>query len=250
MTRLFAALRPVALLAAIPLAACVAVPPPSGPTVVAMPRSGESLNQFQANDLACRNYAQIRTAPPGATQAAGNRSVVGSAAVGTAVGAAGGALLGAASGNAGAGAAIGAGAGLLTGTAVGASNAGAIAGGAQAQYDVAYAQCMTSKGDIVENPSLAAVTALPGYGYAYPGGYPGDYAYVYPGGYPYYGAYPYFIGTGPFFFGPHFRGSFRHEDFHHEELEFHHGGFGHEGFGHEGFHHGRFGHGGGGHIGH
>jgi hypothetical protein len=40
----------------------------------------------------------------------------------------------------------GAGAGLLTGSAVGPSNANAIAGDAQAQYDVAYTQCMTSKG--------------------------------------------------------------------------------------------------------
>jgi hypothetical protein len=223
MTRLFADLRPLTLLVAIPLAACVAAPP-SGPTVVAMPRSGESLNQFQADDLACRNYVQTQTAPPGATQAAANRSAVGSAVVGTAVGAAGGALLGAAGGNAGAGAAIGAGAGLLTGSAVGASNAGAIAGGAQAQYDVAYGQCMTSKGDIVE-------TAPPGY--AYTGGYP-DYAYA--GDYPYYGAYPYggFIGTEPFFlFGPAFHGGFDHDDFDHDD-----------------FRHGRFGHGGGGHIGH
>jgi hypothetical protein len=46
---------------------------------------------------------------------------------------------------------------------------------------------MTSKGDIVENPSLAAVTAPPGYGYGYPGSY--------------YGAHPYFIDTGRFFSG-------------------------------------------------
>src|ERR1700722_2136404 len=177
MPRLFAALRPITLLAAIPLAACAVPSPPSGPTVVAMPRSGESLNLFQADDLACRNYAQIHTAPPGATQAAANRSAVSSAAVGTVVGAAGGALLGAASSNAGAGAAIGAGAGLLTGAAVGASNAGAIAGGAQAQYDIAYAQCMTSKGDVIENPSPVPVTAPPP-GYAYSDGYPYyDYPY-------------------------------------------------------------------------
>ena len=136
-----------------------------------MPRSGESLNLFQADDLACRNYAQTRTAPPGATQAAANRSAVGSAAAGTAVGAAAGALLGAAGGNAGAGAAIGAGAGLLTGSAIGASNAGAIAGGAQAQYDVAYAQCMTSKGDVIENPTAAVAAPSSAYDDAYPDGY-------------------------------------------------------------------------------
>jgi hypothetical protein len=233
MTRLFADLRPVTLLVAIPLAACAAAPP-YAPTVLAIPHSGESVNQFQADDLACRKHMQTQTAPPGATQAAASPSAVGSAAVGTAVGASAGALLGAAGGNAGAGAAVGAGAGLLTGSAVGASNADAIAGGAQSQYDVAYAQCMTSKGYTVENTNLAAATAPPGYGYGYasPGG-----GYAYP--YPYYGASPYFAGTVPFFFfGPRFHG-----DFHHHE------GFHHEGFGHEGFHHGGFGHGGG-HFGH
>jgi hypothetical protein len=224
MPRLFTALRPVTLLAAIPLAACVAAPP-SGPTVVAMPHSGESLNQFQADDLACRNYAQIRTAPPGATQAAANCAAVGSALVGTAVGAAGGALLGAAAGNAGA--AIGAGAGLLTGSAVGANNAGAIAGGAQTQYDVAYAQCMTSKGDVVEPPSPAALSMPPsGYGYADPDGYP------------YYGAYPYVVGIGPFFGGPHWHGGWHGDSWHGGHGPAFHGGFGHGGGG------GGFGHGG------
>jgi hypothetical protein len=225
MPRLFVAFRPAILLAAIPLAAC-AVAPPSGPSVVAMPHSGESLDQFQANDLACRNYAQIHTAPPGATQAAANRSAVGSAVAGTAVGAAAGALLGAAGGNAGAGAAIGAGAGLLTGTAIGASNAGAIAGGAQTQYDIAYAQCMTSKGDVIENPLPAAASApYSANGYAYP----------------YYGAYPYdgFLGIGPFFWGPRWHGGWHGGDWH--------GGWAHESAFHGGFGHGGFGHGGGGH---
>lgn len=74
----------------------------------------------------------------------------------------------------------------------------------------------------------------PGYGHAYPSGYP-YYAYVYLGGYPYYGAYPYLIGTGPFFFGPCFHGSFRHEDFEHGDFDhddFNHGGFNHGGFNH------------------
>jgi hypothetical protein len=232
MTPLCAALRAATLLAAIPLTAC-ATAPPSGPTVFALPRTGESLAQLQTDDLACRNYVQTRTAPPGAVQEAANSSAVGSAAVGTAVGASAGALLGAAGGNAGLGAAAGAGAGLLTGAAVGTSNANAIAGDAQAQYDVAYTQCMTSKGNVVAAP--------PDYGSAYPGGYP-NYAYAYPGGYPHYGAYPYFIGTAPFIF---FHGGFRHDHFHHEGF-FHHGGFHHEGF-----HRGGFGHGGwGGHFGH
>jgi hypothetical protein len=228
MPRLFTALRPATLLAAIPLAACVAAPP-SGPTVIAMPRSGESLKQFQADDLACRNYAQIRTAPPGATQAAANRAAVGSAVAGTAVGAAGGALLGAAAGNAGAGAVIGAGAGLLTGSAVGANHAGVIAGGAQSQYDIAYAQCMTSKGDVVEPPNPATVSMSPfGYGYAYPGGYPYD------GAYPYYG----FVGVGPFSWGPHWHGGWHGDSWHGGHGPAFHGGFGHGGGGHGGGGHG------------
>ncbi|HTJ90340.1 MAG TPA: hypothetical protein VL356_09215 [Acidocella sp.] len=217
MTRLFADLLPVTLLAAMPLTAC-ATAPPSEPTVFAVPSVGESLNQFQADDLACRNEVQPHTASPGAPQAAANRS---------------------AGGNAGAGAAVGA------------SNTNAIAGGAQAQYDVAYTQCMMSKGNTI-------VTTPPDYGYAYPEAYPNYYAY--PGGYPYYRGYPYyaaspyFIGTGPFFFGPRFHGHFHHEGFHHEGFHegFHerfHGGF-HEGFHHGGFHHGGFGHEGGGHFGH
>jgi hypothetical protein len=190
MPRLSAAVRAVTLLAVIPLAAC-AVAPPSGPTVVALPHSGESLSQFQADDVACRNYAQLKITRPGATHAAANSSAVGSAAVGTAVGAA-----------------------------IGASNAGAVVGGAQQQYDVAYAQCMTSKGAVVSAP-------------------PPVYNYAYADGYPYYG----FAGIGPFFFGPDFHDGFGHDGFGHD-------GFGHGGFGHGGFSHGGFGHGGFGHFGH
>jgi hypothetical protein len=58
------------------------------------------------------------------------------------------------------------------------SNAGVIAGGAQSSYDVAYAQCMTSKGYMVENSNwLNAVIAPPRYGSAYPGGSPSYGAY-------------------------------------------------------------------------
>jgi hypothetical protein len=56
MTRLFAALGPATLLAAILLTACSSPPPPFAPTAFAIPHAGESASQFQANDLACRNY--------------------------------------------------------------------------------------------------------------------------------------------------------------------------------------------------
>jgi hypothetical protein len=133
MRRLFAALRPATLLAAIPLTACSTPPPPYAPTALAIPRSGESVSRFLADDLACRNH-----------MAAANRSAGGSSS----------------------------------------SNAGAIAGGARSPYDVAYAQCMTSKGYMVENSNwINAVIAPPRYGSASPGGYPS--AGASPGGYRY-----------------------------------------------------------------
>ncbi|TAL97803.1 MAG: glycine zipper family protein, partial [Paraburkholderia sp.] len=45
---------PVVLVALV-LGGC-AVVPPSGPSIVALPRSGEPLNQFQQDDYACRDY--------------------------------------------------------------------------------------------------------------------------------------------------------------------------------------------------
>ena len=139
-----------AAIVALALGGC-AVAPPSGPSVVALPHHGESLDQFQQNDYACRDYANRSTNSSGAAQAATNNSV-NSAALGTFGGAAIGALLGAAAGNAGAGAAIGAGSGLLIGGANGANGAQYSAAGLQAQYDAAYAQCMTSKGDTIAQP--------------------------------------------------------------------------------------------------
>jgi len=64
------------------------------------------------------------------------------------------------------------------------SNAGAVAGGAQSPSDVAYAQCMTSKGYMVENSNwMNAVIGPPRYGSASPGGYPS--AGASPGGHRY-----------------------------------------------------------------
>lgn len=139
-----------AAVVALALGGC-AVAPPSGPSVVALPHSGESLDQFQQNDYACRDYANRSTNSSGAAQAATTNSV-NSAALGTFGGAAIGALLGAAAGNAGAGAAIGAGSGLLIGGANGANGAQYSAAALQAHYDAAYAQCMSSKGDTIAQP--------------------------------------------------------------------------------------------------
>jgi hypothetical protein len=128
-------------LALLSLAACVSMP--SGPNVMVLPGTGKSFEQFRADDMDCRNYAQYQMGGQtneGAAVDAGVRS----AAVGTAVGALAGAAIG---GSRGAG--IGAGVGLLTGSAAG-SNAAATSGyGTQRRYDFAYQQCMYAKGNSV-----------------------------------------------------------------------------------------------------
>ncbi|WCM19112.1 glycine zipper family protein [Paraburkholderia bryophila] len=150
---------PVAVVA-LALGGC-AVMPPSGPSVVAMPRSGEPLGQFQQDDYACRDYANRSTDPNGSASQAATTNSVNSAAIGTLGGAAVGALIGAAAGNAGAGAAIGAGSGLLLGGANGANSAQYSAAGLQARYDAAYAQCMTSKGNTISQPAYQPVYVQP-----------------------------------------------------------------------------------------
>lgn len=203
------------------ITAC-AVPPPSGPTVMALPPQGKSLVAFQQEDQQCRNYAVAATGNVQPGQA-GTQAAVGSAAVGTVVGAAAGAAIGAAVGNPGAGAAIGGATGLLGGTAVGANNAAATEFDLQTRYNIAYSQCMYSLGNTVQNPPVGDYYAYgyPWYGYA-------DY------GYPWYDwAWPGFFAGGAFVFGPG-------HGFHHFHDGFH-GGF------HESFHgglHGGF-HGGG-----
>lgn len=141
-----------------------AVPAPPGPTVMAWPGAGKSFDQFQRDDAGCRQFAAQRTgyASPGA---AANQAGIGSAILGTGIGAAAGALLGAAGGHAGAGAAIGAGSGLLFGSAVGANNAAASGFMVQRAYNMAYMQCMYANGNRV--PGAPPPGGPPAYPYAY-----------------------------------------------------------------------------------
>ena len=169
----------LALLVPLSLAACT-VPPPSGPSVLALPAKGKDLQTFQTEDMNCRNYATAQIGGNTPAQAA-NQAAVGSAAIGTGLGAAAGALIGSAGAAMGTGAAIGAGAGLLAGSAVGASTAQASGRSLQQRYDNAYTQCMASVGNSVQAAPAPFITAYPAPGYAYP--YP-FYAYPY---YPYYG---------------------------------------------------------------
>ena len=134
-------LRFSSLVALLAVAACTTIP--TGPSVMAMPGTGKSFDQFRADDADCRQYAYSQTGGATANDAAID-SGVRSAAVGTVVGALAGAAIG---GHQGAG--VGAGVGLLAGSAAGANAAQASGYSSQRRYDNAYVQCMYAKGERV-----------------------------------------------------------------------------------------------------
>jgi len=129
----------LAIASALLLAAC-ATPPPSGPSLLVLPGTGKTFDNFRADDNECRIYAYNQIGGPAAGQESREKAV-NSAAVGTVIGAAAGALLGG-----GEGAAIGAGVGLAGGAAVGADQSRAASGSQQQRYDNAFTQCMYAKG--------------------------------------------------------------------------------------------------------
>ena len=146
---------PLALVALSGLGGC-ASPPPTGPTVLAVPGPNKTWAEFQTEDATCRTYAQTMIGPTSPSQAA-VQSGVGSAVVGTALGAAAGAAIGAAAGNPAAGAAIGAGTGLVVGAGAGSTNAAYSGAAVQRNYDISYIQCMVANGDKVQSyPTYAA----------------------------------------------------------------------------------------------
>ena len=126
---------PIAVLLA---AGCATMP--SGPSVMVLPGSGLSFEQFGNDDAVCRQHAQFQVGGVTPSQSA-TSSAATSAVVGTALGAAAGAALAG-----GKGAAIGAGTGLLAGSVVGASRADSAGYDAQSRFDTAYIQCMYAKG--------------------------------------------------------------------------------------------------------
>lgn len=131
--------RVLAPLAAAVLAGC-ATPPPSGPSVMVLPGSAKSFDEFRFDDHECRQYAASQVGGETPRDAAVNSGVA-SAAVGTAVGAAAGGLMG---GNTGAG--VGAGVGLAAGALAGTGAASSSSYSLQRRYDVGYQQCMYAKG--------------------------------------------------------------------------------------------------------
>ncbi len=134
---------------AILLAGCVQQP--MGPRVAVMPAPNKPFEVFQQDQAVCTNWANQQTA--GQAQDANNRAV-GTAVIGTILGAGLGAAIGG-----GSGAAIGAASGALGGTALASGPAGAAQYDLQQRYDVAYSQCMYSKGNQV--PGYRYNSALP-----------------------------------------------------------------------------------------
>lgn len=132
----------LSMLAGVLLVGCATIP--KGPSVMVLPGTGKTFEQFQADDAVCRQWATSQVGDPAK---AGARSTVTGAAIGTLVGAAAGAAIGAAAGSPATGAAVGAGIGVTGGT-IGGASAGYEAGGsAQRRYDQTYMQCMYSKGN-------------------------------------------------------------------------------------------------------
>ena len=130
------------------LSACTVMP--TGPSMLVLPGTGRSMDNFRYDDNECRQYAYAQIGGTSAQQAA-NQSAVGSAVIGTAIGAAAGAAIGGSQG-----AAVGAGVGLVGGSAVGVNSAYASGYGTQRQYDNAYIQCMYVKGHRVPVPANMA----------------------------------------------------------------------------------------------
>jgi hypothetical protein len=182
-----------AALATVLLGGCAVQP--TGPTVAVMPAPNKPFDVFIQDQAACAGYANQMVG--GQAQAANNQAV-GGAVLGTALGAG----LGAAAGG-GAGAAIGAASGAVVGTGIGEGYSAGAGYNIQQRYNIAYAQCMASKGNQV--PTTQAAYGAPGpygaYGYYPYGYYPYDYY-----GYGPYGYWPVGFGFG---FGWH-GGGWRH----------------------------------------
>ena len=120
------------------ISGCASVP--NGPSVMVLPGTGVTFNQFRSDDIICQQYAFFQVGGTTANQAA-LKSGVASAAVGTAIGAAAGAAI-----DGGTGAAIGAGSGLVAGSLVGTGIASSSINEVQQRFDIAYIQCMYAKG--------------------------------------------------------------------------------------------------------
>lgn len=121
------------------LCACTTVPP-NEPSVLVLPGTGKSFEQFRADNAECKQFAQEQTSGRTPDSMAFD-SGVRSAAVGTVLGAAAGAAI-----NGRHGAGVGAGTGLALGGLAGTGNGQNASERLQQRYDFGYEQCMYAKG--------------------------------------------------------------------------------------------------------
>jgi YmgG-like glycine-zipper protein len=155
------------------LAGCAAQP--LGPSVAVMPAPNKPFELFQQDQALCKQYADGQVG--GQAQAANNQAL-GGAVLGTVLGAGLGAAVGG-----GRGAGIGAASGAVVGTGIGASSSSNSQYGIQRRYDLAYSQCMYSRGNQVPGyePAYSAPPPPPG---NYPPPSSGNYPPPPPGNYP------------------------------------------------------------------
>jgi hypothetical protein len=133
-------LQSIAALPALLLAACAEMP--NGPSVAVMPGPNKPFEVFMQEDELCRSWAAHAIGMPGHDAAA--QRMLGSTVTGAVIGALAGAAVGG-DRSAGAGAAMG----TVVGASAGANQAAYAAAYGQRRYDIAYQQCMYSKGNQV-----------------------------------------------------------------------------------------------------
>lgn len=133
---------------------------PMGPTVAVMPAPNKPFEVFQEDQAVCKYFADQQV--NGQAESANQKSL-GGAVLATILGAGLGAAIGG-----GQGAGIGAAGGSLAGAAVGAGGSEHSQAGIQQQYNIAYTQCMYSKGNQVPGYQLSSSAAPPPPGSAPP----------------------------------------------------------------------------------
>jgi hypothetical protein len=122
---------------------------PTGPTVAVMPAPNKPFEVFMQEEQLCRGWAAHSIGQPGHDAAA--QRMLSSTAAGLAIGT----LVGAVAGghrNVETGAAMG----TVMGAATGTSQSNQTAWSAQRRYDIAYQQCMYSKGNLVPSYGYGA----------------------------------------------------------------------------------------------
>jgi hypothetical protein len=144
----------IAAVGAALLAGCASTP--SGPSMMVLPGSGKSFDQFRFDDHECRQYAHLQSGGAAPDQAAADAGVK-SAAVGAAVGAVAGAAIGRSGHAMAAGAGLGTAGGALAGTGAAAQTGRTV----QSRYDMGYQQCMYAKGHQIPMARDSSRTARP-----------------------------------------------------------------------------------------